>query len=109
MKLKTLKDMRIFNKEIICSKDFVGIALQSRKEKGRKKGLPVKVDVTPEFVHLGLLKQEAIKWIKDISEDYSKLWNKEESEVLSDMLKLKTDYCIEWIKHFFNITKKDLK
>lgn len=61
------------------------------------------------------LRQEAIKWIKDIqmtSESSMKLFN------LKDCDSWCSDYfysgevkgkIITWVKHFFNITDKDLK
>jgi len=47
-----------------------------------------------EYGCADVIKEEAIKWIKELE---------------NQMLKRKGDQTIEWIKHFFNITEEDLK
>jgi len=61
----------------------------------------------PEF----RLKQEAIKWIKELmqfkdNKEYTKVWQ-EDGKIKK--LDLHPRTLINWIKHFFNITEKDLK
>ena len=48
------------------------------------------------------LKQEAIKWVKELNSQYVKIPS---GCSFNDSLSAK----IDWIKHFFNITKEDLK
>ena len=55
-----------------------------------------------EFVEYDDLKQEAIKWVKFIE---STTFNR---QYMFEGLESSNGYSINWIKHFFNITKKDL-
>jgi len=48
-----------------------------------------------------ILRQEAIKWIKELDNDEGKTFIKFSRQSCND--------CISWIKHFFNITEDDLK
>ncbi len=55
------------------------------------------------------LKAEAVKWVKDddfSTEELLERWNefKISNDIVSSMAAIKL-----WIKHFFNITRKDLK
>ena len=53
-----------------------------------------------DFVSRFKLKQEAIKWIKDIRDSIPSTYQKKEDiRCFSE----------SWIKHFFNITEEDLK
>ena len=64
-----------------------------------------------------LIRQEAIKWIKEISKDGFKRTPQikfndkglDISEVNEVILTQETDIVVRWIKHFFNITEEDLK
>ena len=58
-------------------------------------------------VSIILLRQEAIKWIKQLSNQNS---------LMNSYSKLRTGYTLQhitqtisWIKHFFNITEEELK
>ena len=98
MKLKTLKDLKHFNQEDLSGEEFYGIALQSRWKKGREKGFPVRLDMSPTFVHALGLKLEAIKWAKKIQiRSLSRKENWQRIGALSIMME------------FFNITEEDLK
>ena len=72
------------------------------------------IEVKPEFdegtqftpyVHTELLKAEAIKWIKYLKYMQSQI--KPPSNINAIYLSF-TDR-IDWIKHFFNLTKEDLQ
>jgi len=80
MKLKTLKD--IFEHKDYSKADDWGIGAKSA---------------------LFELKQEAIRWIKE--------FNKSQLEVIDEFYTSyqSIDAIVLWIKHFFNITEKDLK
>lgn len=57
---------------------------------------------TADFV-LIKLKEEAIKWIKDLEDNYYVDYDCPRCDE-------QTQYIVaDWIKHFFNITDKDLK
>ncbi len=51
---------------------------------------------------LELLKQEAIKWIKELKETDE--FSEDEQGIFDNNYNVQ-----EWIKHFFNITEEDLK
>ena len=113
--LKTLKELEWYNKEEIARKDFVGIALQSRRKKGIEKGLGVKIDINPAFVYTPLLRQEAIKWInymENIDDNWMyKIGLSEEDK--KNYLKNLNWWSIEavtkqFIKHFFNIIEEEI-
>jgi len=59
-----------------------------------------------------LNKKEAIKWIKEI--ERHKTWEEIEYQWATELMvtngdKKTKEYMIVWIKHFFNITEKDLR
>jgi len=64
-----------------------------------------------------ILKEEAIKWIKELSKggfnrNPKIRFNKgriDTSEVFEAIFSMETDIVIRWIKHFFNISDEDLK
>lgn len=59
------------------------------------------------------LRDEAIKWIKDIREANEKIkieTPKRDISILGEGIRIVVNVeIINWIKHFFNITKDDLK
>ena len=60
-------------------------------------------EITPDMI-----KEEAIKWIKEIEKDIEKMIDEQFNEVN----KLKLNGLVatsQWIKMFFNITEEDLK
>lgn len=58
--------------------------------------------------NIEMIQAEAVKWVKDIEIDHSKLVGKKRTERGAEVL---SGYCatMEWIKCFFNITEEDLK
>ena len=58
------------------------------------------------YVYLKDLKQEAIKWIKELTEQ-GILGNLDSQDRHYENMGRKAK--IEWIKHFFNITEEDLE
>jgi len=101
VKLKTLKDCIIRNP--------IGREHAFPKEKEFR--VEAEEDLTL------FLKREAIKWIKEIRKGgidktpSIKIVNGKLdcSEVTEAILSQETDIVISWIKHFFNITEKELK
>ena len=100
--LKTLKDLR--KEKIIFKCHEVGCSCEEE---------PHKMLATTDEE----LRQEAIKWIKEISKGgfrknpqikfiEGKL---DTSEVSRAILSLETDLVVNWIKHFFNISDNELK
>jgi hypothetical protein len=55
-----------------------------------------------------IIKQEAIKHIKELQKPFPHLTSMEGTEV-AGIRKRKQDAQIHWIKNFFNITEEDLK
>ena len=53
------------------------------------------------------LKEEAIKWIKELKKDYPQSVSPMLMVGKNKVTQLK--FTIEWIKHFFNITEEDLR
>ncbi len=84
MELKTLKDLQEFN-------------------------FSVPAGMNPDKFILKIdLKQEAIKWIKELEKTMPDPMN----SIIPEIAIRKKDYhqgTINWIKHFFNITEEDLK
>ena len=107
MKLKTLEDLPRF---------------QQRTRTG-----DFEIDDFDDLINGKILKQEAIKWIKEIlqfhnpskfiAEETEKLKdvpfnNHYKKELISKYLFIKgieLDSQLRWIKHFFNLTDEDLK
>ena len=87
MKLKTLKDLE----KGAHVGDIKKIVDEERK---------VGSDWTTSIVLAGDLKQEAIQWIKELEKKHKKVHTVPVNACY---------YCnvIDWIKHFFNITKED--
>lgn len=59
-----------------------------------------------------ITKQEAIKWVKELSEEqrYKKgVEIPKEHELFFDSEYYSFEYVIEFIKHFFNLTEEELK
>lgn len=55
------------------------------------------------------LKAEAVKWVKDLADNWYKLHSlKQELEGEEALNYCETREQINWIKHFFNLTEKDL-
>ena len=54
------------------------------------------------------LKQEAIKHIKQLTKEYD-AWYRQPIIKCGDFTPLKLLSKIDWIKHFFNLSKEDLK
>ena len=95
MKLKTLKDIMEEFKSDCIAKDFTESVMINKPLVGAN------------AYYLDRLKQEAIKWIKELEqnglsykfkENEYPLWKRGQPEAIK-----------EWIKHFFNITDKDLE
>lgn len=56
------------------------------------------------------LKQEAIKWIKEMIDTKNKEFCKISLSHFPDLSMIRSiENTIEWIKHFFNITEEDLQ
>ncbi len=100
MKLKTLKDICRFDMKI-------------EKQKGEVSGYKQKVKLDPHE-----LRQEAIKWIKEINRQHKEQLNSndevnhEKGENWRCEVSLANGYRngkIAWITHFFNLTREDLK
>jgi len=98
MKLKTLKDMRI-----VLNKDCPHI-----KEMLEWFNIIDGGDKEPIFYIDTDLKQEAIKWIKEL-ESNRKIVLEKEGAYVKPYEDATRYFCKEWIKHFFNITEEDLK
>ena len=59
-----------------------------------------------------VIRQEAIKWIKELEKDIKEHSHKKEIliEDIISCLNCHNKYAqLKWIKHFFNITEKDVK
>ena len=114
MKLKTLKDidLGLYDDACICGhyikehEWYVG-------EKNKKQPCTecnCKDFKTPH----DNLKQEVIKWVKEICKDG---FNKcptitvtgEKGQLMKALIKAESSLVADWIKHFFNITEEDLK
>ena len=107
--LKTLKDLK--EKEIMC------------EDCDYEYGVHKKNFDYPDYVDYKKLKQEAIKWLKELHKYYTwssvnKYLKPKFPEKIEDELGVCSDnidcICgetaiIEFIKHFFNITEEDLK
>ena len=104
MDSKTLKDLKHFSREDIARKDFVGIALQSRTKEASKKGYTCAVDINPEFIHAKSLREEVIKWIKELKKFNSLAESNPFFRFRHDAFPI-----IDFIMHRFNIPEEDLK
>ena len=104
--LKTLNDLKSFYKGDIEREDFVGIALQSRTKEASKKGYVCRVDVNPEFIHIKSLRQEVIKWIKELLNGTNIFWKETHPFYIfrHDVYPI-----ADFLKNRFNITEEDLK
>jgi len=92
MKLKTLKDIDRWDEEM----DYID------------EEMCLSLDEDGEYILIEDLKQEAIKWIKELESNRKITLEKNGTYVkpYEDAIRY---FCKEWIKHFFNIKKKDLK
>ena len=69
-----------------------------------------------DFVNVYELKQEAIKWIKEISKDGFRQTPQitmditaSTEQITKALMTQETDLVVQWIKHFFNIKDKELE
>ncbi len=118
--LKTIKDKQRLDK--------IGEELREKQKKGEVVTLKTIKDLQrdfkytrdEDFVNTPKLKQEAIKWIKKLDKLNKDNYEKPRGYVVKDFFGLK-DVEIDWeesseiygmikiLKHFFNITEKDLE
>jgi len=103
MKLKTLKDIEKLY-------DLGGeILIRELDEEGRDRIVTRAKENRKAF--LNHLKQEAIKWIKDIDENLKEFENMQGQIVKNEFVDKVQGLLAtrEWIKHFFNIIEENLK
>jgi hypothetical protein len=65
-----------------------------------------------EFVSVKELKQEAIKWVKELDKDINLFkYSPEAHQKIEEYKEVltRTSNQILWIKHFFNLTEEELK
>jgi len=65
----------------------------------------------PEAEYCPVVKgrEYAINWIKDIEATKELLSSDPKAKPVNDeLIQLKSDYCIHWIKHFFDIKEEEL-
>ena len=93
--LKTLKDLKF--------RSHLFPEILRREFPQMKEPITFKDDF---FVNLGDLKQEAIKWVKVEKPKLHGIGINDNHKFTAEEVRM----CIkDWIKHFFNLTEKDLK
>ena len=101
MKLKTLKDLKVFNwnEDEYENMDI----LNEEYSKGKKATL-----LREEAITTNELKAEAVKWVKEIEKiDFRETLKTKDKQVVINTQNKKS--IANWIKGFFNISEEDLK
>ena len=104
------------DKKLKTIKDLVVRMSGREREDSKISNLYDYMHVGPETEILwpGQLKQEAIRWIKELENDSFNYWFEKELLDLTDsgyevFSSKRHGNIIFWIKHFFNISEEDLK